>query len=225
MTVRIQKLDFPTASNDMRSRRADNVEELRQKVASAIGEDCDHWVGRQLRDLRKARRLSLKELAERSGLSIGLLSQIERGASSPSLRSLQALSHALNVPASWFFNDGIVPPSEERGVIVRRDSGRKLHLTTKGIMKELVTPDLSGTLQVLLVTIVPGGSTGAGYYHHPGEEAGHVIEGTMELWVEDNQFLLHPGDSFRFSSERPHRALNPGATDTRILWITSPPFY
>jgi len=225
MRMKTQLAAVPPGTDDLQPPRTDGLEELRRRMSSAIGDDCDRWVGQQLRDLRKARRLSLKELAAKSGLSIGLLSQIERGTSSPSLRSLQALSGALNIPAGWFFNDGVVPPENERGIVVRRDTGRRLHLTTKGIVKELVTPDLSGTLQVLLVKIAPGGSTGDDYYRHPGEEAGHVIQSRMELWVEENQFFLDAGDSFRFSSERPHRALNPGKIEARILWITTPPFY
>ncbi len=96
------------------------IDEVRQRISDVVGHECDQWVGQQVRDLRKARRLSLKELSRVSGLSIGLLSQIERGTSSPSLRSLQALSKAFGVPAVWFFNDGKVPPRAERGVIVRR---------------------------------------------------------------------------------------------------------
>jgi transcriptional regulator with XRE-family HTH domain len=200
------------------------LDDVRSRLEQAYGSDCDRWVGQQVRDLRHSRRLSLKELAVRSGLSIGLLSQIERGTSSPSLRSLQALSKALSVPARWFFNDGIVPPEAERDVIVRHGQGRMLHLTTKGIIKELITPDLSGSLQVLLVRIMPGGATGESYWHD-GEEAGHVIQGQLELFLDEECFLLNTGDSFRFVSTRPHGVRNPGDSETHVLWVTTPSFY
>lgn len=214
----------PPGTGDPQPGHEEPIEEVRSRLAEAYGEDCDRWVGQQIRDLRRSRRMSLKDLAERSGLSIGLLSQLERGTSSPSLRSLQALSKALKVPARWFFNDGIVAPAHERDVIVRGGQGRMLHLTTKGIVKELITPDLSGALQVLLVRIMPGGSTGESYWHD-GEEAGHVIQGQLELFVDEERFLLNTGDSFRFLSTRPHGVRNPGDTETRIIWVTTPSFY
>src|SRR5690606_25986461 len=178
-----------------------------------------------VRDLRRAKHLSLKQLSEASGLSIGLLSQIERGTSSPSLRSLQAISRAIGVPPLWFFNDGKVPPREERDVIVRRGAGRKLDLPHKKLKKELVTPDLSGALQMLIVHLEPGGSTGGETYSHPGEECGYILEGKLDLWVGERHFHLRRGDSFRFKSELPHRSFNPGKSVTRIVWVTSPPFY
>ncbi len=207
----------PTDEPDLKS--------VRQTFVAEVGENSDTWVGRQVRDLRKARRMSLKQLCEASGLSIGLLSQIERGASSPSLRSLQALSKALGVPPVWFFNDGKLPPKRERTTIVRRGAGRRLELPHKRLMKELVTPDLSGSLQMLIVNIEPGGHTGSETYWHPGEECGYLLEGELDLWVDGEHFHLRKGDSFRFRSELPHQSVNPGKVMTRVIWVTSPPFY
>lgn len=209
-------------ANELTSSDIDNV---RRQFAAEVGDMSDQWVGQQVRDIRKAKRLSLKQLSEAAGISIGLLSQIERGSSSPSLRSLQAISKAVGVSPVWFFNDGKVPPAEERDVIVRRGAGRKLDLPHKRLMKELLTPDLSGSLQMLLVTIEAGGTSGGDSYWHPGEECGYVLQGEMELWVDGQHFHLHKGDSFRFKSELPHKSYNPGKSVARILWITSPPFY
>jgi transcriptional regulator with XRE-family HTH domain len=224
MTQNRPQSRIPPGTGDPQPQSEEPIEVVRSRLEQAYGDDCDRWVGQQVRDLRHSRRLSLKELAVKSGLSIGLLSQIERGTSSPSLRSLQALSRALSVPARWFFNDGIVPPEPERSIIVRRGQGRMLHLTTKGIIKELVTPDLSGSLQVLLVKIRPGGSTGESYWHD-GEEAGHIIQGQLELILDEERFVLGTGDSFRFDSTRPHGVRNPGNTETHVLWVTTPSFY
>ena len=204
---------------------ASDLKKVRQLIAAEVGEQFDLWVGMQVRDLRKARRMSLKQLGEASGLSIGLLSQIERGTSSPSIRSLHALSKALGVSPMWFFNDGKLPPQCERTTVVRKGAGRRLNLPTKRLLKELITPDLSGTLQMLIVNLEPGGSTGSETYWHPGEECGYVLEGQLDLWVGDDFFRLEEGDSFRFKSERPHQSYNPGKTRTRVIWVTSPPFY
>lgn len=202
-----------------------SLADLRRRVVEARGADADRWIGQQVRDLRKSRRLSLPQLSQASGLSTGLLSQIERGSSSISLRSLLALSKALGVAPMWFFNDGIVPPAREHGTVVRRGAGRRLELPSKGLLKELMTPDLSGALQMLLVTLEPGGSTGSDTYSHPGEECGYVVEGQFHLWVDGERFELAAGDAFRFESTKPHKSFNPGDTPTRILWITTPPVY
>ena len=186
--------------------------------------DLEGWDGRQLHELRRARGLTLKELSIASGLSIGLLSQLERGISAPTIRSLQAVSKALKIPPSWFFQtqDGAEPG--EQSIIVRQGRGR-LMAFSDDFRKELVTPDLSGALEGLLVTIEPGGSSGPRPYHHPGEEMGFVLSGEMELWVEEVRYHLQTGDSFRFRSERPHRFANPGAKPARVLWVVTPPFY
>ena len=209
----------------MSQTQEENLRTVRERFVTEVGEEYDLWVGRQVRDLRKARRLSLKQLSEASGLSIGLLSQIERGTSSPSLRSLQALSKALGVPPIWFFNDGRLSPQREREVVVRRGNGRRLELPHKRLMKELVTPDLSGQLQMLIVNLEPGGTTGGETYWHPGEECGYVLEGELDLWVGGQHFHLRKGDSFRFKSELPRQSYNPGKVPAKIIWVTSPPFY
>lgn len=202
-----------------------DLEIIQRQFVAEVGEESDQWVGRQVRDLRKAKRMSLKQLSEAANLSIGLLSQIERGTSSPSIRSLQAISQAVGVSPIWFFNDGKVPPQEERDVIVRRGSGRKLNLPHKNLTKDLITPDLSGSLQMLMVNIEPGGSTGGEAYWHPGEECGYVLDGELELWVGERHFTLRKGDSFRFKSNLPHRSFNKGKKMTHVIWVTSPPFY
>ncbi|MGE0719209.1 MAG: helix-turn-helix domain-containing protein [Alphaproteobacteria bacterium] len=186
--------------------------------------DLEGWDGRQLHELRRARGLTLKELSLASGLSIGLLSQLERGKSAPTIRTLQAVSRALKIPPSWFFQPRGEAADPEQSIIVRRGRGR-LMAFSDDFRKELVTPDLSGALEGLLVTIAPGGSSGPRPYDHPGEEMGFVLTGEMELWVEEQRFHLKAGDSFRFRSERPHRFANPGRKAAQVLWVVTPPFY
>lgn len=185
--------------------------------------DLQGWDGRQLHELRRARGLTLKELSLASGLSIGLLSQLERGISAPTIRSLQAVSRALKIPPSWFFQSRDGDDPGEQSIIVRRGRGR-LMAFSDDFRKELVTPDLSGALEGLLVTIEPGGSSGVRPYNHPGEEMGYVLSGEIKLWVDEERFHLRTGDSFRFRSERPHRFANPGAKAAQVLWVVTPPF-
>jgi transcriptional regulator with XRE-family HTH domain len=188
------------------------------KAGAAPTKIADLWLGQHLRGLRKMHDLSLEQLAERCGLSVGALSQIERGITSPTMRSLRRLSEVFNVPMSQLFHEGEYPPVEELGRIVRAQGRRVLSLNTSGVQKELLTPAASGALEIYLVTIAPGGSSGPELYTHKGEEGGYVMAGEMLLEVEDRTFHLKTGDSFRFKSQTPHRFANTTKKETVVVW-------
>lgn len=198
---------------------------LGSKDDGPVTDAADLWLGMQIRDLRKTGHLSLQHLADKSGLSVGLLSQIERGLTSPSIRSLRQLSEALGVTPARFFHQETPPPSAEIGRIVRRGQGRQLRLTGNGVAKWLMTPDLSGDLEMLLVEIAPGGRSGDESYTHKGEECGYVIRGALQLWIDEDSFLLREGDSFRFKSATPHRFESASDDMTHVLWVITPPLY
>jgi len=186
---------------------------------------ADLWLGQQLRVLRRGRALSLVELANRTGLSIGNISQIERGVSSPSVRSLKKLSEALQISVGDLFQETDLPPAAEINYIVRKKTRPLLKLGATGVQKELLTPTTPGSLQMLMVTIAPGGSSGPDHYTHRGEESGLVLAGALELWIEDECFILKEGDTFRFKSTQPHRFANAGANTASVLWVQTPPGY
>jgi transcriptional regulator with XRE-family HTH domain len=182
------------------------------------------FAGSELRELRRARSMTLAELALASGLSVGHLSQIERGVSQPSVKALQSLARALGVTVSWFFKAAGATDEAERGYIVRRGSRRKLSFD-QGVTDELLSPNLSRGIELLSCTLPPGAESGAEPYTHRGEESGVVIQGKLELWVGDRYFVLGEGDSFAFASDEPHRTRNPGNIDTVVIWAISPPTY
>jgi len=182
-------------------------------------------LGLQLRQRRRIKDLTLTELSQQSGLSVGLLSQIERGLSSPSLKSLTQICAALATPMSWLFDSGPVENPAEKGLVVRRGSRRRLDLGAYGVTKELLSPDLGGEMQIYLVSIRPGGQSGPETYTHRGEEGGLVLAGTLELTVDGRIVVLYEGDSFRFSSSLAHRFTNPAATQTSVVWANSLAFY
>ena len=187
--------------------------------------DADRTLGRKMRQIRKARGLSLQTVAQRAGLSVGLISQIERGLTSPSIRSLRQLGAALDVPVEQFFTLTEPPEAYEEGHIVRPRHRRVLDLPHTGITIELISPDSSGALQMFIANIEPGGASGPELDVHEGEEAGLVLAGRLELWLGDKHYLLDQGDSFRFSSATPHRYGNPGIMTARIQWVITPPIY
>jgi transcriptional regulator with XRE-family HTH domain len=196
----------------------------KRPMEDSDGREEDRRLGQRLRMLRRERKLSVQTVAEAATLSVGMISQIERGLSTPSLRSLRLLGVALGVPISWFFADPDHSAPSGSPYVVRRGERRLLRLTQTGVMKELLSPNTEGRLMEMYeLTIEAGGSSGVDFYNHEGEKAGVVVAGSLRLWLQDDLFTLQEGDSFQFPSPVPHRFDNPGQHLARILWINSPP--
>ncbi len=183
----------------------------------------ERQIGEQIRELRSIKRLTLQQLAADVGVSVGYMSQIERNRSKLPIGTLRKICDVLGVHMSWFFPSTPAGPPEERAFIVRARNRRSLSFTGLGINEELLSPNLSGPLELLLSTIEPGADSGE--YSHEGSEAGVVIQGRMELWVSDQYFLLQEGDSFSFKSTERHRCRNPGHVSTKVVWVITPPHY
>jgi len=181
----------------------------------------DVAVGQRIRDLRRSRKLSLEAIAARTDLSIGFLSQIERGLSSPSLRVLATIADVLGVGIAGLFGANETAATGSDAIVTREQQRAELNLWRTGISKQLLSPSGSeGRLNLFLVHMEPGGSTGDEMYTHDGEEAGLVIEGEMILTVDAESWTLKQGDSFRFASRRPHRFSNPSdKAKAVVLWV------
>lgn len=190
--------------------------------ASVAGEQAvDLAVGQKIRALRQAKGWRLETVAAKAGLSVGFISQIERGLSSPSLRALTALADVLGVSLSAFF-DAKDTMSPADAVVTREGERAELRLWRSGISKQLLSPAAPGGLSLFLVHLQPGASTGDELYTHDGEEAGLVLDGAMTLTVDRETWTLRAGDSFRFASRRPHRFGNPSRDEeARVLWVNS----
>ena len=165
--------------------------------------DEDSHIGGRLRELRKAKSMTLQEVADGAGISVSYLSQIERNVSRLPIGVLKKISDVLGVHMNWFFPPGSDGPEEERDIIVRAARRRNLSFTGLGITEELLSPNLSGPLELLISTLHPGADSE--FYAHDGHETGLVMNGTLELWVGEQHFRLHTGDSFAFASTEPHR--------------------
>ncbi|MBI4693700.1 MAG: cupin domain-containing protein [Gammaproteobacteria bacterium] len=179
--------------------------------------------GAEIRALRKARSMSLVELARRADLSIGYISQIERNCSTPSVKALGAIARALGVTIGWFFSAGSAGPGDEKGIVLRKQHRRRIGFRD-GFVDYLLSPDLEGEIEMLLTHFSVGASTGEPYTHR-GEESGLVLKGRLEITVGDRTFVLEEGDSFRFSSTEPHRYRNAYDGETILVAALTPPSY
>ncbi len=210
-------------SGGKRMRKPAAARPLKKAKASAKPAEpaMDVAVGHRIRDLRCTRRLSLETVAARTALSIGFLSQIERGLSSPSLRVLATLADVLGVGIAALFGANPSADGASGSVVTRGERRPELKLWRTGISKQLLSAaGAENKLNLFLVHLEPGGSTGDELYTHDGEEAGLVLEGEMMLTVDTETWSLKTGDSFRFASRRPHRFSNP-AEDAKavVLWV------
>lgn len=180
-------------------------------------------VGQRLRLRRKIRGLSLQHVADRAGISIGLLSEIERGLASPSPQTLKRICGALEMPMQWLFDaDG----SAEEGPIVRAAARRRLDFGAKGIRKELMTPDAVPRIQMMRIVLSPGGgSSQLGLDGPEGAKCGTVLAGRFGLALGDREYALGPGDSFAFDARTPHRFWCIGNTECEVLWVVTPAVY
>lgn len=179
--------------------------------------EADVIVGRRVRALRLERNLSLSELAARTGISIGALSQIERGLSSLRVKVIWPLAAALSVEPSALIGDG--GDSGNDLYCVRSNGRRRLPVRSEGIGKFLLSPPASA-LTGMLVTVDPGGGT-AEAYAHSGHEFGYVLSGDVELEIDGGTYQLKPGDSFAFKSTLMHAFTNRGGARAEILWVNT----
>lgn len=192
------------------------ADQFLQGAAQAQATDAE--IGARIRSLRRAKGLRLTEVAAQTGLSIGYLSQVERGISSPSLRVLTTIAAPLGITYAELFRTGAADTASD-SIVVRRAERGSLGLRGTGMEKQLLSPPGGSRLNLYEVVLQPGGASGEDLYVHGGEEAGLILEGEMELTVEDRTWRLQTGDSFRFASGRPHRFRNPGAVTARVLWV------
>ena len=179
-------------------------------------------VGADVRAVRKARGVTLAELALQVGRSVGWLSQIERDLAEPTISDLRRLAAALDQPVSLFFG-AAEAPAAERGYVVRANQGRSLGTSEEGLVEQLLSPDLGGSFEIVRSVFAPGAEL-AEAQTRPTEEAGFVVSGVLDLWVGQRHFRLGPGDSFRFKAE-PYRWRNPGAEPCIAIWVIAPPVY
>lgn len=182
-------------------------------------------LGIRLRHARLTRGLRLKDVASRVSCSESLVSKIERGHVSPSLKVLHRMVKALDISIASLLSmndadNGVVKYDGERPTIsVGGDR------PDRAIQLERLVPYHEGNLLDGNIHIVAPGAESDGFISHEGEEVGFVLQGVLELCVEGKRYDLKVGDSFYFQSSLRHRYRNPGLETARILWINTPPTF
>ncbi len=179
-------------------------------------------VGERIRELRETKALSLREMADLTGFSTALLSQMENHLISPSLGTLIKISRALDVNLGYFFGEG---PGEPYA-IVRKDERRKVsRFASKDGVKYGYSYESLGFekkdrhMEPFLVTLEPATVKSAKTSIHEGEEFIFVLEGEMEVTLGDHTDVLYPGDSIYYDSTIPHRVQCHKDKETKIVAV------
>jgi transcriptional regulator with XRE-family HTH domain len=177
-------------------------------------------VGARVRSLREAMDLSLRDLATRSGVSAPMLSQVERGDTSPTLAVAQKIAAGLDLTLSQ-----LLRLDEDRHVVVVR-AGQGRARRRRGHKMEELTPPLPGLrADVSAHTLAPGAATGAADdppVHEPGSrETTVMVEGTAELFLDGQRHELRAGDSVTFDADLPHHFENNGDADARLIAVVA----
>jgi DNA-binding transcriptional MerR regulator/quercetin dioxygenase-like cupin family protein len=174
-------------------------------------------IGAHLRQLRARRRLSLAQVAESVGISVGFLSALERSQMSGSVGTLRKLARFYKTNILDFFD------ASEAGSRQVRPSQRKVLEAGFGVRMELLAWG-NTVMEPHLFRIAPEAGSGESYAHE-GEEFIYVLRGELQISIDGEEYRLKSGDSFYFESATPHRWKNPGRKETLLLWVNTPPTF
>jgi transcriptional regulator with XRE-family HTH domain len=196
---------------------ASTVESRRSETTSVAAEAA---VGARVRSLREAMDLSLRDLAERSGVSAPMLSQVERGDTSPTLAIAQKIARGLDLTLSQ-----LLRLDEDRHVVVVKNGDRRAR-RSRGHKVEELTPPLPGQrADVSEHTLAPGAATGGPDdppMHEPGSrETAVVLEGEVELFIDGQRNELTAGDSVTFDADLPHHFENNSSSEARLIAVVA----
>lgn len=168
--------------------------------------------GHKIRQLRSEMNLSLKELAEKSTVSISMISQIERGNTDPTLTTLYKICNGLDISIST-----LLGTDKDTAQVIRRDERKTISFPTSQSKYELLTPINEGAVEMIMIHLEPG-QEDKSLVEHSGEEAGIVMEGEVTVILNHEEILLQQGDSIRFKSSIPHRLVNHSNKTSVSLW-------
>lgn len=177
-------------------------------------------IGSKIKELRTSKKQTLKDLSVETGLSIGFLSQLERGLTTIAIDSLEKIAIVLGVDLSYFFSI----PKENKGSVLKSYEKEIFQIVDSKIITYHLSNDMENK-QMLprIFEILPGpGGENITSYQHQGEEFVYVLEGILTLVLDNNRSELYPGDSAHYDSKVVHNWGNCTNKITRILTVNTP---
>jgi transcriptional regulator with XRE-family HTH domain len=184
-------------------------------------------VGHRIKQRRQALGLSLREVARKAGVSAAFVSQVERGQSNTSIDTLRRIAEALDVPILYFLSDDTSAKTSTCTVHVVRSSHRpQLQFQDDRVSYQLLTPDLQRTMEVIVGQLSPGSGNIARPLKVPTEECIYVISGALVVGVNNEQYILHAGDSIYFEGTALNKLACASESEDAV-WISmiTPPVF
>lgn len=181
--------------------------------------NIEEQIGAKIRNLRNQNGLTQEELADRTELTKGFISQLERGLTAPSVSTLMDIVECLGTNLSDFFHE-----DDDLQIVYRKEECFEKEDENQNKITWLISTAQSRELEPILVHLQPGQSLTEDKPHE-GEEFGYVMKGAIRLYYGDSSYTLHKGDSFSFPATRKHRISSASNNMTEFLWISTPPSF
>lgn len=179
--------------------------------------NIEEQIGNKIKNLRNLNGLTQEELADRTELTKGFISQLERGLTAPSVSTLADIVECLGTNLSDFFHE----QSEEQIVFRKGDYFEKVDEHNNTI-EWLVSTAQSRQMEPILVHIQPEEALFADT-PHTGEEFGYILEGSIKLYYGEKVYTLKKGDSFSYPANRQHRIVSASKRVSSLIWVSTPP--
>lgn len=177
-------------------------------------------IGGKIKRLRIKCGLTQEELANRSELSKGFISQVERDLTSPSIATLVDILECLGTNLKDFFNETV----DDKVVIKKEDVFVKENDDLKHVIKWLVPNSQKNSMEPILIELDVDGSSGCDD-PHDGEEFGYVLSGNIFIQLGNRKFKAKKGESFYYKPSSTHEIFNAGRTKAVVLWVSTPPSF
>ena len=175
-------------------------------------------IGNKLKELRVLKGLTQEELADRSELSKGFISQLERNLTSPSITTLMDILQCLGTSIGEFFNEA----PDEQIVFGKQDYFVKEDTEYKNEINWIIPNAQKNTREPIYLTLQAGGST-CPDTPHEGEEFGYVLQGAVSIHLGNKTYKAKKGESFYYTADKTHfLSSKNGAT---LIWVSSPPSF
>ncbi|MCW2759168.1 MAG: puuR 2 [Nocardioidaceae bacterium] len=172
-------------------------------------------VGARIRALRSRQGLTLQHVADRTGVSVSMLSMLERGVATASVGTLVSVASALGVHMYDLFDH---PDGAETSPVTRLGE-QTVARTAAGATRRVAHHDVGAGLEMAVNTYDVGGSSGDAATHHDGREFGVLVSGSLTVEIDGEEHELAPGDVIAYNSTRPHRIRNSGSQDAVAVWV------
>ena len=175
-------------------------------------------IGERIKQYRVLKGLTQEELADRTELSKGFISQVERDLTSPSIATLMDILQALGITVSEFFNE----EQEPQIVFGKEDFFEKTDTELHNTIQWIIPNAQKNEMEPILLKLEAGGSTYPDNPHE-GEEFGYVLSGSVVIMLGNKTYRAKKGESFYYESSKTHYLKNTSNSNAKIIWISSPP--